>query len=251
MAEYLLDHGADVDASIRGVTPFLWLIFNSAPCSMYNSEEHLPVAQLLLDRGADRDAIYPGGRDSIKIAAQSGLTIYIDILQLILDYDKYRPISIARLNEALLLSLGHSEAVKCLLDHGVQAEFLDRNGRTPLLILRGGYLDRNARGDNFYTHLLTIQALLEHGANTNALCPVSGDTALLFVSDRNVPSAHTLSTLLLQYGADLRAKCPLTGATPLIRVARNRQANLVKLYLEHGADVMQVNRSDGIRVDGR
>ena len=101
LAEYLLDHGADVNGRVDGDTPLLALLSNTRT----GVEVKLQIARLLLARGADRDATSCSGRDALVKAAENGLP---DFLQLILEHDSGLPITINRLKQALLLSLGRS-----------------------------------------------------------------------------------------------------------------------------------------------
>ena len=285
VAEYLLDHGADVNGLFSGTTPLRALIEDF-------SERDLPLAQMLIARGANRDATgvdatldeagddddVPAERgseaedesddddddddidhwysddgsykesvddsDAVKLAAQSGSP---ELMQLILDHGQGPPVSVDRLNEALLLSLGHSEGVtKCLLDHGAQVDTVDSDGHTPLLLLcaRGHGL-----GDMVYPHVLpaTIQILLERGADTSKVSLFSGDTALLSACDHSAALCHKIATLLLEHGADVNQDNATTGETPPMKAALAKRVTVVKLYLERGADVMQVN-GEGLTV---
>ena len=279
VAEYLLDHGADVNGIFSGTTPLRALIKDF-------SERDLPLAQIFIARGANRDAtgvdatVDEAGdddgddvpaeagseveedesdddidhwqsddgsykesvddSDAVKLAAQSGSP---ELMQLILDHGQGPPVSVDRLNEALLLSLGHSEIVtKRLLDHGAQVDTVDGDGHTPLLVMC-------AMGDLAHPDVLpaTIQILLERGADTSKVSLISGDTALLSVCDHSAALCHRLSTLLLEHGADVNQGNATTGETPLMKAALAKRVTVVKLYLERGADVMQVN-GEGLTV---
>ena len=262
VVEYLLDHGADAHKDD------LLLDLISSSCSrqsLGSMVDNLPdekgsIARLLLDRGADRDATDHSGRDALQIAAQTGHSQFICS---ILDNDMNRPISIERLNEALSLLLGHAEAVKCLLDRGAQVDVLDKDGLTSLLQLcsRDYYnfwYDENGDDhieENCLDFLPTIQVLLEGGANPNMMSPISGLTALLYASNgrNNTDFSHALSTLLLEHGADINMMSAATGRTPLMTAALSThmspddRISLVMLYLEQGADVMQVD-AEGLTV---
>ena len=85
---------------------------------------------------------------------------------------------------------------------------------------------------------LTIAKLyLEHGADANYVNTRSGESLLMSCCgyERN---AVKMSTLLLQHGADVNYMNPRTGATVLITAATTSNRELVKLYLEYGADIM-------------
>ena len=235
LAEYLLDHGADVNGKIDGDTPLITLLSNT--CS--GDEAKLQIARLLLARGADRDATSCSGRDALVKAAENGLP---DFLQLILEHDSGPPITINRLKRALLLSLGRSMGVtKILLDHGVDVNTAGADGHTLLLVLCDKHrLGRRSAG-YFDDYLPTVQLLLERGADITAVSRASGDTALLYACDHSVDIGLNLSTMLLDHGADVNQANVITGVTPLMRAVQTKDMALVKLYLEHGADVLQLN----------
>ena len=232
LVEYLLNNGADVNGTVGGYTPLLALISNTRT----GDEAKLQIARLLLARGADRDATSRSGRDSLVIAAQNGLP---DFLELILEHDSGRP-TINRLNEALLLSLGNSlGSTKCLLDHGAEVDATDADGRTPLMLLCNKHtLGHRGTGDDY---LPTLHLLLERGADVSRVSPVSGNTALLYACGFSVVFRLMLSRILFEHGADVNQANVITGVTPLMRAALAKDMALVKMYLEHGADVLQLN----------
>ena len=239
VAEYLFDNGADINGTLEYISPLIALLSGKRSKYTYTSEKHLPVVRLLLDRGADREDTTHQGDDAVAIAARAGS---LDLLQLILDHNKDKPISVDRLNEALLLPDISAEVVKCLLDHGAQADTPGRKENTLLLLLCGienllnRYEDRTKVTD--YVNLPVIKVLLEHGANPNAVSPTTGETPLLCMSYGS-PHALALSTLLLKHGADVNRAYNNTGGTPLMNAAIYEHVDLVKLFLEYGADVMQ------------
>lgn len=97
--------------------------------------------------------------------------------------------------------------------------------------------------------IATAQVLLENGADPNQHLILSGSTVLLEATGadtgRRGPSANvnlsTVLTLLFQHGADPNLAHALTGQTALMIAAQYRRIDLMKLLLEHGADVAQVN----------
>lgn len=258
VAEYLLNNGASVDGRMRDITPLLALIRNNRKGYLYPfdydplPDEKVRTAQLLLDRGASCDATTYQGDDALKLAVRSGLP---EIVQLILNHDKGKPISVDRLNESLLVSLERAmeEIIWCLLDHGAHVDTLGNDGYTPLLLLcsksyirrqQGERRNRDYDVDTSIVYLPTIQLLLGRGADTNVVSQVSGQTALLYAGEHaitNVSFSLKLSTLLLEHGADVNQGNATTGNSPLMMAAYFKRPALVQLYLSYDADVMQVN----------
>ena len=234
VTEYLLDHGADVDSSVDGETPLTTLI----SITREGDEVKLQIARLLLARGADRNAINRSGRHILVKAAQYGLPAF---LQVLLDHKEGPPITIDQLNDTLSISIGRSKGVtRCLLDHGADVNTTDKYGRTPLLLLCDKHRLGNMMNSND-DYFSIMQLLLERGADASVVCPVSGRTALLCAGDYGVTFCLALSTLLLEHGADVNQGHATTGETPLMKAVLAKRITVVKLYLEYGADVMQVN----------
>ena len=239
LSEYLLDSGSDVNGKVDGDTPLLALLSNTRT----GDKPKLQIARLLLARGADRDAkaclTRRSGYDSLILAAKYGLP---DFLQLILDHIQGQPITINRLNEALLLSLGRSVGVtRCLLDHGAELDTIGSGGCTLLLLLCIKHSFGRMSEKYFDDYLPTVHLLLERGADVSKVSPASGNTALLYACECDVIIGLAVSTMLLDHGADVNQGNATTGETLLMRAALYKHTALVELYLQYGADVMQVN----------
>ena len=86
--------------------------------------------------------------------------------------------------------IGHTDAVRALIDRGLDANSTDSSGRTPLIeAVFGG-------------HVETVQALLNRGADVNAQ-DFDGWTALMEAAAKG---RADLVRLLLASGADARVK---------------------------------------------
>ena len=83
--------------------------------------------------------------------------------------------------------------------------------------------------------------VLDAGADPN-LQFADGSTALLEAMKPFRVNVHYILTLLLQHGADPNLAHAHTADTPLITAALVGRVDLVRLLLEYGADVTQVNR---------
>jgi ankyrin repeat protein len=152
---------------------------------------------------------------------------------------------------------GKTEAVKKLLDEGVDVNSNIETGWTPLyeatsygnteivrlLLDRGA--DANAKapstgytvlmqGVNLNGNLEIARMLLEKGADVNARNSSNGTTALIVSSNYSSPE---ITKLLLEKGADVNAKMISDGTTALMDGVRSSNAETVKLLLDKGADV--------------
>ena len=164
---------------------------------------HVAIAAFLIDNGADLNAIYPISQRNSLIKACIG---------------------------------GTPDMVRLLLARGADPNAVDTKGWSPL------------RAWCRLQQLEVLKALLEYGACTNqhfADNRSRGSTALLKVvkRDKEHSDAKCMQALalLLEYGADPNLPHTDTGETPLMLAALQLRVDLVKLLLEHGADVTQVN----------
>ena len=225
------------------------------------SKGKLDLAWGLRERGADRDAVDRRRHDALYYASEYG---HLAVVKLLLDWDKSRPISLDRLNLALINAVvwggqleaavilteyganAHTEALlQCfgnnvhiilsvamatfLLDHGADARTSDDEGYSALsrVLVRYHYPDRSA----------LMKLLLERGADANEVIGKTGETVLLHCCRHSVE----LVAPLLQHGADGNLANATTGETPLMVAALAGRTGAVKVLLEHGADVNQTN----------
>jgi ankyrin repeat protein len=220
---FLLEHGADPNLEgASGKTPLHMLSDCRADCI-------LVVAQSLLERGADVNA---------------------------LDKDHQTPLLLAARYE-------RSDLVRFLLEHGADPNLEGAGGKTPLhmlsghrvsdyhradyilvaqlLLERGAYV--NARDDDHQTPLLLamqydrsdlVRFLLEYGADPN-LEGASGKTPLHMLSDCRADCILVVAQSLLERGADVNA-LDKDHQTPLLLAMQYDRSDLVRFLLEHGAD---------------
>jgi ankyrin repeat protein len=238
---------------------------------------HVQVAAILLDHGAQIDALTESQSTPLAIAARSGepeivaLLLargadpngkreehpmveaaesgHVEIVRLLLKRG-------ARCDEALLTAAGNdsSDIVTLLLDAGWPVDARDCYGQTPLM--------RAVRqGSEVVTRLL-----LERGADIEAQ-DVEGDTPLMMALDSNheglarffldrgasihasnkkgqqplhLASAN-MPAELIRRGARVDARS-LTGHTPLHEAARNLDLYALRILLDAGADVHAAGR---------
>ena len=218
---------------------------------------HVEIVKLLL--GWDKES---GPIDEARIrSAMSSATVNgcISTLKLLVEYGT----NVDALNTSLFETVHFKrvEIAEFLLDSGADFSAIRGDGRTPWICAceRGGYdlvrlfLARGA--DPNYTDSsgeCPLKAalfkpgcatlLLEHGADPNRPLP-DGSTLLLYIVRPRNRHQYTLKslTLLLGHGADPNLAHATTGETPLMAAAA-LHIDLVKLLLEYGADVTQVDR---------
>ncbi len=90
-----------------------------------------------------------------------------------------------------------------------------------------------------------VRALLEAGADPRATRMATGSDVLNYLLLGSSPAAHETARLLLDHGADPNAVDPLTGETPI--GTANGEIEIVRPLVEHGADFDRV-QPDGVPV---
>ena len=118
------------------------------------------------------------------------------------------------------------EMVCLFLDRGADPNALDFRGNMPLKAA----LSRPE----------ILRVLLDHGADPNRRF-LNGSTALQDLVHYKQDSYMQAMAVLLELGADPNLALEATGRTALMRAALELRADLVKLLLEYGADVTQVD----------
>ncbi|XP_049883188.1 poly [ADP-ribose] polymerase tankyrase [Pectinophora gossypiella] len=251
---------------------------HSTPLHFAAGYNRLPLAQLLLQRGADVHAKDKGGLVPLHNACSYG---HYEVTELLLscgagvnaaDLWRFTP-----LHEAC--AKGKQDIVRLLLKHGADPSRRNRDGLTPLQLVRAGdtdtadalrgdaaLLDAAKRGDlNRARKLITPQNVNcrdSHGRNSTPLHLAAGYNnlevaeALLeagaAVSARDkgglVPLHNAasyghleLAALLLRAGTPPNA-ADRWGFTPLHEAAHKARTQLCALLLAHGADPFLKNQ---------
>jgi ankyrin repeat protein len=233
----LLDHGADINAkeNYRGQTALMWAA----------AERHAAVVKLLLERGADwkvrslaRDTSMPklsaassvtpmarGGLTALHFAAREGdietgrVMLDAGVDANLLDADDTSPLVVSILNK-------HYSFAKFLLDRGADPNLADTRGRAALyaaIDLRNEDYSAlpSRKEDDPLPSLDLIGALLERGANPNSQLT------------KNLPGRS---------GMDSGDTTLDAGATPLMRAARAGDHAAIGILLQHGADPKPATR---------
>ena len=237
-----------------------WIALHDA-----TKQGHAGIVALLLEQGADVNALKEYGGTALHEAAEEGHeSIVALLLEQGADVNALKEYGGTALHEAALR--GHTGVVTLLLEQGVDVNALDEKGRTALHgAARGGHesivallLEKGARPvqsesmDEDFARFLTeakivsgtldvevvkqIDAFLKSGANPNVTFDRGAvdDMTPLRLS---VVHGHTdLVRLLLQAGADVNVQNEY-GETVLHQAAWQGHASIVALLLEQGADV--------------
>ena len=227
MTRFLLDNGAGVnERSANGTTPLLAAIINN----------HFLVSQYLLDKGADPNLADSYGRPALYAALELRN----------LEQTRYfaeMPADVAGAPAPL-------DFIRTLLDRKA-----DPNARTQRTPVRG-YQQSEASWVNFDGQTPFIRAalsgditvmrlLLEHAADPN-LKTDEGSSALMAAAGVNYVGNQTFARspaeyleaakLCLEKGNDAKAINSL-GLTALHGAANKGADDIIKLLLEHGADI--------------
>lgn len=133
VVEFLLDHGADVNArdSNGGFTAIDLAL---------SSYHHQDVLQLLIAHGANVNTASKQGTTPLEEAAMRG---QMDALQLLLSKGAQVNTLDSGGDTALLwaLLMGHTDAAKMLIDAGADVNVRDGKGMTPLFVARRHDMD--------------------------------------------------------------------------------------------------------------
>ena len=234
VVQLLLEHGADSNSKSKdGKTPLHNLSFRYLHPRHYSTDNVLPVARLLLEHDADPNL---KGKDE---------KTPLHILSLCYLYRTFSTGSVL-------------PVAQLFLEHGADPNLKDKDGETPLHILLSG--DHHSLDDV----LPIAQLLLRHGADPNSKSK-DGETPLSkLLHHYHHYRSHShgdalLFSQLIEYGADLNIDGE--GETPLqilLGGCQHRHSGpgqspncyddevillVVKLLLEHGADVNSRDKS--------
>lgn len=247
----LLDSGALIDAT------HYQDLYRTAlmEASLFGREA---IVELLIDRGANVDAVDVADWTPLMLAAQEGND---RIVNLLLDNGASTDASGKDGLTALMVSIqsGHERVMRLLIDRGTSLDTLDSDEWTPLMMaVLYGYpavaramVDRGARLDihpvGYYTALIvaaeegdieTLRLLVEHGASVNAVSKEK--TSALMAAAQ---SGHEdIVRILISHGAtaDLRNN---HGETALIIAAAEGHTEVVRVLIGAGATVDTMDKT--------
>jgi len=161
------------------------------------------------------------GSTAVMFAAERGFT---EIVQLLVakgaNVNHHNKYGFTALHAAA--SNNHADVVKLLLEKGAQVDAQDELGQTPLYFAA-------ERG-----HLEIVRLLVTKGADVNKLAK-KGWTPLYAATSGNFVE---IVKLLIEHGAQVNIKAGDGTHSPLLIAANNKNAAMVRLLLEAGADRM-------------
>ena len=223
LVKILLKHGADINLT-TGDYGYTALMFAS-------KYDHRKIVKILLENGADVNIQNRNGFTALIFASEH---TNVQVVKMLLDYKADVNIQENNGDTALTTSICHEKPgtitiVELLLEHGADVN-----------LTIGGYTNYSAlmsasrRGFS-----KIVKMLLEHGADVNALSNF-GKTALMLTTDpirgNDDDRAKTVK-ILLDYKADVNIQNNENGSTALMIASRFGYSTIVKMLLEHGADV--------------
>ena len=230
VVEFLLAHGADVDAGSHERTPLMGASYHG----------HLAIVEVLLANGADvhaGDAVAPSGWRSRRTAlADASANGHLAVVEVLLahgadvhaaEIEDGEFFEFNRGAEALQRASenGHLAVVEALLAHGLDVREVAVLGR-----YRGALCSASYRG-----HLAVVEVLLAHGADVH----VQNDAALMEASEHG----HlAVVEVLLAHGANVHAR-DHNGLTPLMKASEHGHLAIVEVLIAHGADVNAEDRN--------
>lgn len=233
----LLQHRADPELAPFGLEADERGIAGWTPLYVAMKSRNLEVARVLLEFGANPNAITKLGSTPFLLASEvAGLDIikYFVECNAALDFapsgpeaDKLNitgqtPLFLATLKKRL-------DVVRYLISKGVKVDVQNRYGVSPLLL--------SAESGNF----MMIKTLVEAGANVN-ICPdgplaeqflLAGQTPLFGAAKRG--HVHVCK-YLIEHGAEVD-RPSIAGITPLYTAVEENEVKVVECLLSYNADV--------------
>ncbi|KAI5849386.1 ankyrin repeat-containing domain protein [Morchella snyderi] len=173
---------------------------------------HVDMAKLLLEKGANVHARNSGGRTAVYAAAKGG---HVDMVELLLENGAFFNVRNHYYIQTALYAAakgGHVDMAKLLLEKGADVHATSYNGQTALYVAaEGGHVD-------------IAKLLLEKGANVHATS-YNGQTALYVAAE----GGHVdIAKLFLEKGADVHATS-YNGQTALRAAVAGRHTKIIAL----------------------
>jgi ankyrin repeat protein len=277
-AEFLLAHGADVDAQGADSRTILLMVI-----LRYYYHDNLPsVVKFLLKHGADVNA----RDDSLTSLLHHAVNCQLEVAQILLkhkaDINAHDNTGKTPLHALVKRRVGdtmeqvYNDHVQLLLEYGADMNRRDKNNDTPLhlatlcknfkiaIIFLGHGADPNVKNNDSKTPLHILMQCLVFG-DFEALHPriryrfLSGEEAGMSPGDGyySTPSLYQpafrwgyfdLAGVLVENGADPNTELESDAGVALLHILVSEKApsdnflHLALLFLEHGAEVNKLNR---------
>jgi len=262
---------------VRRIVLLLILLMVAAPAFATASKDRLnsqlltavaakktALAQRLLHQGADPNARRTNGVTVLMVAAQTGNASLVQVLLA----DRADAKATVKSGETSLMAAvvsGNAEIVKLILAQHVDVNAKGSAGVTalmmaadsavyaPVKLLLDSGADPKIVSDEHWTALHGVAAamnrsrhaselavarlLLDRGAPIDISADYGGTPLALAARRGDVPMVR----LLLQHGANVNAQDEQYGETPLLQAVSSGSLETVKLLVSHGADVTARN----------
>jgi ankyrin repeat protein len=227
----LLDNGADLDAATgnMGDKPL-----HKVSYGKYRSQEDgVRVAQLLLNHGVDVNTRCKDDWTPLHLASYFG---NVEIVRLLLDHGADLDAATRNMGNKPLHQVSYGKyrsqedgvrVAQLLFDRGADVNARRKNDRTPLHLA------------SYYGNVEIVRLLLDNGADLDAATGNMGDKPLHKVSYgkyRSQEDGVRVAQLLFDRGADVNTRGK-DGWTPLHLASNYGNVEIVRLLLDHGADL--------------
>ncbi|XP_041124124.1 poly [ADP-ribose] polymerase tankyrase-2 isoform X3 [Polyodon spathula] len=208
----------------------------STPLHFAAGYNRVAVVEYLLQHGADVHAKDKGGLVPLHNACSYG---HYEVAELLVTHGAVVNVAdlwrFTPLHEAA--AKGKYEICKLLLQHGADPTKKNRDGNTPLDLVKDGDTDIQDLLRAGYNNLEVAEYLLQHGAEVN-----SQDKGGLIPLHNAASYGHVdMAALLIKYNACVNAT-DTWAFTPLHEAAQKGKTQLCALLLAHGADASLTNQ---------
>ena len=212
---------------------------------------HHEIVQLLLDTNTSTLISKDQLKQALLAAARH---MKLEVVRILTD----RGIGADVLTTALAAVCGNEtlnfEIIECLLIHGADVYATEQGCDIWCSFVSRFPSDRPQCDDEYNDYIISIwQLFLEYNADANLYVTIhdmhnyiirNSSQSLLVRAWGFGRNAVKLSTILLDHGADINLPLDTTtGQSILMSAAERSYIDLVKLYLEYGADVMYMNNN--------
>jgi ankyrin repeat protein len=209
VVEALVKAGANVNIADR---------FGDAPLS---TAPNKAIAKMLIERGADANAVNERGESALWWAALNGRADVVEVLlQAGADVNKadsggYSPLSVA----------ANATIATMIIERGVDVNAVNQSGQSALLLA------------TMFNRVGVVEALVRAGADVSK-ADNCGNAPL------SVAANATIATMMIERGADVNA-VNKRGESVLWRTALNGCDDVVEALVQAGADVNKADQSGG------